>query len=54
MQLLRYGLKQDPLPPQGRESRPRMAKELKSGQAIFLVAVADERIAGVVLEPRRP
>ena len=35
--------------PNGHESRPRMAKELKSGQAIFLVAVADERIAGVVL-----
>ena len=35
--------------PKGRESRPRMEKGLKSGQAIFLVAVADERIAGVVL-----
>jgi ribosomal protein S18 acetylase RimI-like enzyme len=35
--------------PKGRENRARMAKELKSGQAIFLVAVADERIAGVVL-----
>jgi ribosomal protein S18 acetylase RimI-like enzyme len=35
--------------PRGRESRPSMAKELKSGQAIFLVAVADETIAGVVL-----
>ena len=26
-----------------------MEKEIKSGQAIFLVAVADKRIAGVVL-----
>jgi len=26
-----------------------MAKELKAGQAIFLVAAADQRIAGVVL-----
>ena len=35
--------------PNGRESRPRMEKEIKSGQAIFLVAVADKRIVGVVL-----
>jgi N-acetylglutamate synthase len=35
--------------PKGRESRPRMEKGLKSGQAIFLVAAAGERIAGVVL-----
>ena len=35
--------------PKGRESRPRMEKGLKSGQAIFLVAVANEIIAGVVL-----
>ena len=35
--------------PNGRESRIRMAKELKAGQAIFLVAVADRRIVGVVL-----
>ena len=35
--------------PNGRESRTRMAKELKAGQAIFLVAAADQRIAGVVL-----
>ena len=35
--------------PKGRESRPRMEKEIKSGQAIFLVAVAGKRIAGVVL-----
>ena len=35
--------------PKGRESRPRIEKEIKSGQAIFLVAVAGKRIAGVVL-----
>ena len=35
--------------PNGRESRTQMAKELKAGQAIFLVAAADQRIAGVVL-----
>jgi ribosomal protein S18 acetylase RimI-like enzyme len=35
--------------PNGRESRPRMEKEIKSGQAIFLVAVADKKIVGVVL-----
>jgi N-acetylglutamate synthase len=35
--------------PNGRESRPRMEKELKTGQAIFLVAVVDKRIVGVIL-----
>jgi ribosomal protein S18 acetylase RimI-like enzyme len=35
--------------PNGRENRGRMAKEIKTGQAIFLVAAADQRIAGVVL-----
>src|SRR5271157_2547459 len=35
--------------PNGRESRQRMEKEIKSGQAIFLVAVADKRIIGIVL-----
>ncbi|HJX35824.1 MAG TPA: hypothetical protein VJ280_02575 [Dehalococcoidales bacterium] len=35
--------------PNGRENRGRMATEIKTGQAIFLVAAADQRIAGVVL-----
>ena len=35
--------------PNVRESRPRMEKELKSSQAIFLVAAVDKRIVGVVL-----
>ena len=35
--------------PNGRESRPRMEKEIKSGQAIFLVATADKKFVGVVL-----
>jgi len=35
--------------PNGRESRSRMEKELKTGQALFLVAEVDKRIAGVVL-----
>ena len=35
--------------PNGRESRPRMEKEIKSEQAIFLVAAAGDRIVGVVL-----
>jgi N-acetylglutamate synthase len=35
--------------PNGRESRIRMEKELKTGQAIFLVALADKIIVGVVL-----
>ena len=35
--------------PGGRESRQRMAGELKNGQSVFLVAEADKRIVGVVL-----
>ena len=35
--------------PNGRESRSHLSKELQGGQAIFLVAVADRRIVGVVL-----
>ena len=35
--------------PNGRENPQRMAKELKSGQAIFLVAEANKKIVGVVL-----
>ncbi len=35
--------------PNGRESRARMEKEIKSRQAVFLVAAADNRIVGVVL-----
>jgi len=35
--------------PNGRESRSRMEKELKTGQALFLVAEVDRRIVGVVL-----
>jgi ribosomal protein S18 acetylase RimI-like enzyme len=35
--------------PNGRESRARMEKEIKSGLAVFLVAAADNRIVGVVL-----
>ena len=35
--------------PNGRENRQRMEKEIKTGQAIFLVAAAVERIVGVVL-----
>jgi ribosomal protein S18 acetylase RimI-like enzyme len=35
--------------PNGRESRSHMAKELLGGQAIFLVAVADRKVVGVVL-----
>ena len=35
--------------PNGRESHPRMEKEIQTGQAIFLVALADKRIVGVVL-----
>ncbi len=35
--------------PNGRESRSHLAKELQGGQAIFLVAVADRRVVGVVL-----
>ena len=35
--------------PGGRESRSHLSKELQGGQAIFLVAVADRRIVGVVL-----
>ena len=35
--------------PNGRESRQRMAKEIKTGQAMFLVAEADKKIVGVVL-----
>jgi ribosomal protein S18 acetylase RimI-like enzyme len=35
--------------PKGRESRPRVAKELKSEQAIFLVAATGERVVGVIL-----
>jgi N-acetylglutamate synthase len=35
--------------PNGRESGSHLAKELQGGQAIFLVAVADRRIVGVVL-----
>ena len=35
--------------PSGRESRQWMEKELKSAQAIFLVAVSDKRIVGVIL-----
>ena len=35
--------------PKGRDSRKWIEKELKSGQAIFLVAEADARIVGVVL-----
>ena len=36
--------------PNGRESRQRMAKEIKTGQAIFLVAEANKKVVGVVLE----
>ena len=35
--------------PNGRENRLRMEKELKTGQALFLVAEVDKRIVGVVL-----
>jgi N-acetylglutamate synthase len=35
--------------PNGRESRSHLAKELRGGQALFLVAVADRRVVGVVL-----
>ena len=35
--------------PNGRENRARMEREIKSGQAVFLVAAADNRIVGVVL-----
>jgi N-acetylglutamate synthase len=35
--------------PNGRESRARMAKELQGGLAIFLVAEAGKKVAGVVL-----
>jgi ribosomal protein S18 acetylase RimI-like enzyme len=35
--------------PNGRESRSKMEKEIQTGQAIFLVALADKRIVGVVL-----
>jgi ribosomal protein S18 acetylase RimI-like enzyme len=35
--------------PNGRENRPRMEKEIKTGQAIFMVAVVDKTIVGVVL-----
>jgi N-acetylglutamate synthase len=35
--------------PNGRESRARIEKEIKSGQAVFLVAAVDNRIVGVVL-----
>ena len=35
--------------PNGRENRQRMEKELKTGQALFLVAEVDRRIVGVVL-----
>ena len=35
--------------PDGRESRAHLAKELQGGQAIFLVAVAMEKVVGVVL-----
>jgi ribosomal protein S18 acetylase RimI-like enzyme len=35
--------------PGGRESRARMAKEITAGQAIFLVAVAERKVVGVVL-----
>ena len=35
--------------PNGRESLSRMEKEIQTGQAIFLVALADKRIVGVVL-----
>jgi ribosomal protein S18 acetylase RimI-like enzyme len=35
--------------PNGRESRIRIAKELKAGRAIFLVAATDKKVVGVVL-----
>ena len=35
--------------PNGRENRQQLEKELKTGQAVFMVAVADKRIVGVVL-----
>ena len=35
--------------PNGRETRQRMEKEIQTRQAIFLVAVSDKRIVGVVL-----
>ena len=35
--------------PSGRESRQRMAGELKNGQSVFLVAEADKKIVGVIL-----
>jgi hypothetical protein len=35
--------------PGGRESRSHLAKELEGGQAIFLVAVAEGKVVGVVL-----
>jgi ribosomal protein S18 acetylase RimI-like enzyme len=35
--------------PNGRESRTRMAKELKAGRAIFLVAAVDKKVMGVIL-----
>ncbi len=35
--------------PNGRENRARIAQEMKTGQAIFMVAAAGETIVGVVL-----
>jgi ribosomal protein S18 acetylase RimI-like enzyme len=35
--------------PNGRENRQRMAKEIKTGQSMFLVAEADKKVVGVVL-----
>jgi ribosomal protein S18 acetylase RimI-like enzyme len=35
--------------PNGRESRQRMEKEIQTRHAIFLVAVSDKRIMGVIL-----
>jgi len=35
--------------PKGRESRSHLAKELQGGQAIFLIAVTEGKVVGVVL-----